>query len=144
MSPEGQVEKSGVGIWEIKCWRKFPGLGWGVRLAGCLSWHRDHLCWLPVSSGSSFKFIYKLIFLPPKPACLISLFKSVGGGGVPLYLQAVNNFHSSSENGPNLVQQDFPLHFLHKVHQTLCPQQANRLVSVPMDRRGNMASILED
>ena len=66
-----------------------PGVGVGHKDAGCLvTWHLDHILWLPVSTGSSF--IYKFIFLPSKPDCLISLFISMGGrGSIPLLLQVI-------------------------------------------------------
>ena len=68
-----------------------PGVGVGHKDAGCLvTWHLDHILWLPVSTGSSF--IYKFIFLPSKPDCLISLFISMGGTREHSPFTSGNNF----------------------------------------------------
>lgn len=118
--PECQTEKCGVGVRDMRAgggsWgRAGNKAGWlAVLAAGTWSMSEGFLSPLAPFSSSSTNSSF---FLPNLIVPFLCL-KSVRGGCVPIHLQAINNVLGSSENGPDLLPQDFRLHPVHELGHT--------------------------
>ena len=113
-----------------------PGVGVGGKDGGCpVTWHLDHLRWLPVSTGSSFEFtFYKFIFLPPKPDRLISLFKSLRGGSILLFLQVIITFTDPQKTAPTSSNRIFCCSPSTKRTRLSDHNRQSRSVSIPTNK----------